>query len=116
MQTQRTAKPATVSLLLPPLRLEFEITQRHKNRAQIHARAYSGTHCFVHRAVDVFYDSFGEIPAMVGSSMLSWTLWLVQVEAQRREADPKQRRQLQLRFPDWPSATSLIDPVEDVTF
>lgn len=103
MKTQSEAKAERVTYLVPPLSLNFEIAQRHRNRCTIHVRAYSGSHCFVHRELEVFYDTFGEIPALVGSSMLSWTLWLVQFEAECREARPGRQPVHRAQFPSWPS-------------
>jgi hypothetical protein len=116
MQTQKGAQRPTNSLLVPPISLEFEILQTQRDHCQVHVRASSGSHCFVHREVLAFYDHFGEIPVMVSSSMCSWLLWLVQVEAERRQADPRQRRQLQFQFPAWPSSESLQVLPEDVEF
>lgn len=101
--TQREPPASTKRFLVPPLSLSFDIEQEYKNRCSIHVRAFSGNHCFVHREIEAFYDTFHEIPVMIGSSMLSWTLWLVQFEAERRSPNPGGRSVPLARFPDWPS-------------
>jgi hypothetical protein len=116
MQTQRDPKGSTNRFLVPPLQLAFTIYQERRDRCRIETSAYSGSHMFVRREIDAFYDVFGEIPVMIGSSMLSWTLWLVQFEAERR--DPRQMRRSGplARFPDWPRPESRSDPIEGVEF
>jgi hypothetical protein len=114
--TQREAQPSTNRFLVPPLSLTFRISQEHKNRCTIDAEAYSGNHMFVHRQLDAFYDTFAEIPVMIGSSMLSWTLWLVQFEAERRLSDRGKRQSPLCRFPDWPSPDRKVGSNLDVEF
>lgn len=116
MQTQRDPKGSTKRFLRPPLTLSFTISQEHHNRAVIDARAFSGNHQFVHRQLEAYYDSFDEIPAMIGSSMLSWTLWLVQFESERREQPRKGRRADLARFPDWPRPDDGLAKLEAVEF
>lgn len=114
--TQGEAQPSTKRFLIPPVSLEFQITQERRDRCQIHSRAYSGNHCFVHRQVEAFYDSFSEIPVMIGSSMLSWTLWLVQFERERREVHQGQPPTTLARFPDWPSPDPIAGRHTEVGF
>ena len=114
--TQRESKTSTAGLLLPPISLEFQILQEQRAYCDINVYGRSGNYCFAHRQVRAFYDHFGEIPVIVSSSLLKWTLWLVQLEAQRREADPQQRRQLHLQFPDWPSPEVPHIPADAVEF
>jgi hypothetical protein len=114
--TQSESKTSTKRFLVPPLSLTFCISQEHKNRCVIDALGYSGNHCFVHRQLEAFYDTFGEIPVMIGSSMLSWTLWLVQFEAERRDPDQSRRLAPLSRFPDWPSPDRKAQDLDDVEF
>lgn len=116
MQTQGGAKRPTVSLLVPPVSLEFQILQEHKNRCQVHVIVHSGAHCLHHRQAEVFYDSFGEVPVIFLDACMRWILWLGQFEAERRLSDPQQRRQLRLPFPGWPSNTAPFDRTADVEF
>jgi hypothetical protein len=103
MQTQKAAQLPTSRFLLPPLKLEFEISQEHRNRCFIHARVYSGNHCFLHRGVEVFYDQFDEIPVIMLDAEMRWLFWLAQFEAERRTVAPGQLHQFRLACPDWPS-------------
>lgn len=116
MSEQREPKASTPRFLVPPLSLTFRISQQHHNRCLIDAEAYSGNHRFVHRQLEAFYDNFDQIPVIVGSSMLSWTLWLVQFEEERRWPDRKRQLQSQSRFPDWPSCDRHLREVEDLEF
>jgi hypothetical protein len=114
--TQREAQPSTKRLLVPPLTLSFTISQERRDHCEIHAQVYSGSHQFVHRKVDAYFDSFSEIPVMIGSSMLSWTLWLVQFEAERRATHQGSPRVPQARFPDWPSPERSPGPHDGIEF
>jgi hypothetical protein len=114
--TQREPSGEHVRYLRPPLSLTFTIFQEHKNRCRIQAAAFSGNHCFVVRELEAFYDQFGEIPVMIGSSMLSWTLWLVQFEAERRDQDRGSRRPTRAQFPQWPFPDHSLTEVEEVSF
>lgn len=116
MKTQSSATAERHTYLIPPLSLTFTVAQEHKNRCVIDVRAYSGSHCFVHRQLEVFYDVFEDIPAMVGSSMLSWTLWLVQFEAARRDQNSGRQVQLQFPMPSWPSPEWSAPKPPDVEF
>lgn len=116
MQKQPGGTPATNRFLVPPLQLEFTIYQEHRNRCRIQASAYSGNHCFVRRELEAFYDAFDEIPVMIGSSMLSWTLWLVQFEAERRRIDRREQKAPLSRFPDWPSPDRRLSEIVEVEF
>lgn len=114
--TSPEAQPRTNRFLVPPLSLTFRITQERRNLCTIDAEAYSGNHMFVHRQIDAYYDTFGEIPVMIGSSMLSWTLWLVQFEAERRDQSQHRRTAPLTRFPDWPSPDRTLGPNLDIEF
>jgi len=116
MSTQREPQGEHPTYLLPPLSLEFRIFQERREMCSIQAAAHSGNHCFVRRSIDAYYDTFHEIPVMIASSMLSWTLWLVQFEAERR--DPSQRKRLAplARFPDWPRPEKPGGPLADIEF
>lgn len=116
MKTQREAQAEHVNYLLPPVSLTFTLSQTRRDRCLIDVRAYSGNHCFVHRQLDTWYDSFQEIPALVGSSLLSWTLWLVQFEAERRQLDPGRPPGARSRFPDWPAREPLSGRHSEVGF
>lgn len=116
MQTQREPKGEHVTYLIPPVSLTFTIYQQHRNRCLIDAEAYSGMHRFVHRQIEAFYDTFGEIPVMIGSSMLSWTLWLVQFEAERRDPTQRKRTAGLSHFPDWPSPQTLSRGLTEIEF
>jgi hypothetical protein len=116
MNRHSAAQPPTDRFLVPPLSLSFQITQRHREKCLIEAQAYSGNHCFVSRELEAHYDHFGEIPVMIGSSMLSWTLWLVQFEAERRDRSRGRRPADQARFPDWPRPERTLIDVQDVGF
>lgn len=107
MKPQREPSGEHVNYLLPPLSLTFTMSQKFQNRCYLDVRVYSGSHCFCHRELEAFYDRFDEIPAMVTSSLMSWTLWLVQFEAERRQQSSGRHRQLAFRFPDWPSPTDV---------
>lgn len=114
--TQREPQASTERLLVPPLSLTFRVSQRRREKCSIEAEAYSGNHRFVSREIEAFYDTFGEIPVMIGSSMLSWTLWLVQFEAERRDPRQLRRQAPQARFPDWPRPDRSVQQLEEVEF
>lgn len=114
--TQSEPKASTNRFLVPPLTLSFTIYQERRDHCEIHAEAYSGNHQFVHRKVAAYYDSFSEIPVMIASSMLSWTIWLVQFEAERRTEPRRSRQEPLARFPDWPSPERTPGPLDGVEF
>jgi hypothetical protein len=116
MQTEKGPKGPTTRLLVPPLSLTFEISQQHKNRADVHVIVHSGAYCITHRVAEVFYDTFGELPVVYLDACMRWILWLGQLEAERRLSDPGQRQQLQFQFPGWPCNTSPVDRSADVEF
>lgn len=116
MQTQPGGTPATPDLLVPPCSVEFAVFQTHKNRAVLHVRVASGKHVITCRQLEFFYDAFGEIPVIVLDSCMRWILWLGQFEAERRLADPAQRRQLRIPFPGWPAPDNHRKGIDDVEF
>lgn len=113
MQTQRVAKRSPVRYLLPPLSLKIDILEEQQKKIVIDVRAYSGTHCFAHRQLQTFLDAFGDVPVIVGSSLLSWTLWLVQFSDQRRAESQGRLVQPRLPFPGWPSPLGPYGSVKD---
>jgi hypothetical protein len=116
MKAQRDPQGSTERFLVPPLSLTFRICQTRRDRCSIDAEAYSGNHLFVARQIEAFYDTFGEIPVMIGSSMLSWTLWLVQFESERRDIDRTGRSRPLGHFPDWPRPDRKYMDVVDIEF
>lgn len=116
MQTQREPQASTESFLLPPLKLEFQISQTVKDCCSIDVFVRSGNHCFLHRQIETYYDPCDEIDALVTSSLLQWTLWLAQFESLRRRQKPGQPPQQWLRVPDWPSPESLLGRSDHLGF
>lgn len=116
MQTQREPQGEHVNYLLPPLSLTFTVFQQFKNRCDLEVSAYSGMHQFMRRRVELFYDSFDEIPVAWIHASCRWLLWLSQFEAERRGSAQARRRRDPLRVPDWPSPNPRPTQVLDVEF
>lgn len=88
--------------LQPPLVLEIALQSEHRKECLLDVRVKSGTHCFLHRAMVVRYDSFGAIPIMVESSLYQWVKYLVASEFDRRTLSGSGAARPQVQVPPWP--------------
>lgn len=103
MKTQSEAKAEHVNYLLPPLTLSFTVRQAVHTRCYLDVRVYSGSHCFLHRELEIFYDALEEIPVIVVDSQVRWLLWMQRFEKARRQVARGEQRSVPFEFPDWPS-------------
>jgi hypothetical protein len=116
MMTQREPKGEHRTFLLPPVSLEFTISQEHKNRCLLRVSVYSGMHCFCVRELEVFYDTFGELPVVVTNAQMQWLLWLARFEAARRGIPRGTQSRPPVQMPDWPSPDRKVQQIVDVEF